>query len=358
MAAGMGERPLNGIVVGLGVMGSYHLRILNFVPDVEVVALVDPSSERRREAERLYPRVPAYAALADALGDVDADFVCLAAPVAELARLATESAAAGLAMLVEKPLAATEEEALRVVQLAESRGVPLSVGHVERFNPAVAALKAKLDEGTIGELYQIHARRLSPFPDRNASRSVALDLATHELDIMRYLTGDEIGRVFAEVASRTAMQTEDLICASLRLDGGATGVLEANWLTPAKVRELSVTGERGMFVVNYLTQDLTFYENPRAATEWSPLSIVRGPGEGNVVRYALERREPLQVQWDAFLQALRTGGEMPVSGWDGFAALSAACAIQRSGVSHRPVVPKYRRAERRQAAGPLRRQTL
>jgi UDP-N-acetylglucosamine 3-dehydrogenase len=330
------------IVAGLGRMGSYHLRVLNMLPGVRVAAIVDPSAERRADAQHAYGDVPAFDDLSRALAEVEADFVCLATPVDRLPELARLALEAGMSVLVEKPMAPNEEDALPVVQLAESRGLLLSVGHVERFNPAVMLLKDKLDEGQAGEIFQIHARRLSPFPARDSMLGVSLDLATHDLDIMRYLTGSEVERVYAEVARREHQVAEDLICASMRMEDGATGLLEVNWMTPAKVRELTVTGERGMFVVNYLTQDLFFYENPRTTIQWESLSVVRGTGEGNMVRYALERREPLRVQWEAFIGALEDPARTTVTGWDGIAALSTARAIQQSGRSHEPVVPRYR----------------
>lgn len=330
------------IIAGLGRMGTYHLRVLNLIPDVEVVAIVDPSDAQLAKALRVYPQIHAFSELTDALEKVDADFVCLATPVEDLPRLGRIVLEAGLAVFVEKPMAPSEEEALELVDFSESRGLLLSVGHVERFNPAVALLKEKLDEGQAGQIFQIHARRLSPFPVRESLLGVALDLATHDLDITRYLTGSEVSRVYAEVAQRAHVRAEDLICASLRMDDDSTALLEVNWMTPAKVRELTVTGERGMFVVNYLTQDLFFYENPRATIQWDALSFMRGTGEGNMVRFALERREPLRVQWEAFVAALEDPADAAVTGFDGVAALSAALAIQESGDSHRAVVPRYR----------------
>jgi predicted dehydrogenase len=291
--------------------------------------------------------VAEYTELDAALQDVSADFVCLATPVDDLPRLAQLTLDAGLAVFVEKPMAPSEDAALELVESAESKGLLLSVGHVERFNPAVMLLKEKLDEGQAGQVFQIHARRLSPFPARESMLGVSLDLATHDLDIARYLTGSEVARVYAEVAQRAHALAEDLICASLRMDDGATALLEVNWMTPAKVRELTVTGEKGMFVVNYLTQDLFFYENPRATIQWDALSVVRGTGEGNMVRFALERREPLRVQWEAFLEALADRDNTTVTGWDGVAALSTARAIQESGSLHAAVVPRYRELSRR-----------
>jgi UDP-N-acetylglucosamine 3-dehydrogenase len=337
---------LKGVLVGLGTMGSFHLRVLAQMPNaVELVGAVDPSEERRAAAARTYPHVPTFASLDEALAAGRPDFVGLAAPVEHLPGLAHQGIEAGLAVFVEKPLAPDEEDGLKIVRAAEQAGVVLSVGHVERFNPAVMELRRRLDEGTAGRVYQLHARRLSPFPFRESMTGVGLDLATHDLDVIRYLTGSEIARVYAETASRTeSSAAEDLLSASLRLDSGSTGVLEVNWLTPAKVRQLSVTAEGGMYVVDYISQDLSFYENPRVHIEWEALAVMRGTGEGNMTRFAIERREPLRVEWECFLAAARGDAPPAVSGWDGLAALSTAKAIQRSGQSHGPEVPGYRSA--------------
>ena len=336
-----GEQPLRGIVVGLGVMGSHHLRVLRSLPGAKVVAVVDPNDERRSRVRPADGTIAEHESLSDALGAHEADFACLAAPVDRLPELAQEALEAGLAVLVEKPMAPTEAEAEELIRLADERSLLMSVGHVERFNPAVVALKEKLAQKPLGRIYQLHARRLSPYPDRNNLSGVALDLATHDLDVMRHVTGQEVVRVFAETAERGGDGVEDLVCASLRFEDDSTGLLEVNWLTPTKVRELTVTGERGMFVVDYLTQDLRFYEHPRAAIEWEALGVVRGSDEGDMIRYAIARREPLLVQWESFLAAVRTGGPPPVPGREGLAALSIATAIRRSGHEHEPVVPAY-----------------
>ncbi len=171
---------------------------------------------------------------------------------------------------------------------------------------------------------------------------MALDLATHDLDVIRYITGSEVERVYAETAALGDSNREDLVCASLRLGSGATGMVDVNWVTPTKVRQLSVTCENGMFVVDYLTQDLTFHQPPRSDIEWDTLRMMRGTGEGDTLRYGIARREPLAVQWDQFLAALRGEGDPAASGHDGVAALSVARAIQRSGVDHTAIVPEYR----------------
>lgn len=333
---------LRGAVIGLGAMGSNHLRVLRSLPGVELVAAIDPYPERCRQAVHTYRGLAAYGTLAEAVACEQLDFACVAVPVGLLPQVTHEALAAGLHVLVEKPTAPDAARAHAMAADARSRGLLLGVGHVERANPAVVALRRKLDEGVIGRVLQMHARRLSPFPNREGSPGVALDLATHDIDVMRYITGDEVRRAFAETTAPLETPTEDLLCATLRFDGGATGLLEANWMTPTKVRQLSVLGERGMLVVDYLTQDLYLYEHPTRATQWDALAGIRGGGEGNMVRFALDRKEPLRVEWQGFLDAVRSGSPPPVTVEDGIAALSIADAIRIAGERNEVVVPHYR----------------
>jgi UDP-N-acetylglucosamine 3-dehydrogenase len=329
-------------VAGLGHMGSLHARVLSQIEGIEIAAVVDPDPAQRRQFARRYAGASTHATIEQAIESVQADFACLAVPAAALPRLGHITIEAGIPLLIEKPVAADEDAALALVRQAKKQGVLLGVGHVERCNPAVLALKERLDSGVIGRVYQLHARRLSPFPDRDAMLGVALDLATHDIDVMRYLTGSEVKRVFAETAQRLHDRAEDLIAATMRFDNDTAGLLEVNWLTPTKVRELTVTGEGGTFVLNYLTQELYHYCHPTEPTNWDTLANMRGVGEGDMTRYALARREPLLVQWETFLPALRGVGRPAASGFDGYAALSTARAIQASGSIHEPVTPRYR----------------
>lgn len=342
----MSDQPeLRAAVVGLGIMGSHHLRVLRGVAGVTVAAAVDPDPARRAATQRAYPDLAAFASLEDALAGTALDFACVAVPAASLAPTAHAALAADLHVLVEKPMATEVAAARALVADAQARGLVLSVGFVERFNPAVVALKEKIAEGLLGRVYQLHARRLSPFPDRDSMLGVALDLATHDIDVMRFILGEEVSRVYAETSQRLHETAEDLLCATLRFDGDATGLLEVNWLTPTKVREISVTGERGMFTVDYLTQELRFYEHPlQENTTWDALAGLRGAGEGDMTRYALTRHEPLRQEWQAFVAALREDATPAIRGEDGVAALSIARAIQAASATRQVVVPEYREA--------------
>jgi UDP-N-acetylglucosamine 3-dehydrogenase len=220
---------------------------------------------------------------------------------------------------------------------AHDHGVIFLVGHVERFNPAVVELKRRLDKNELGRIFEIVARRKGPFPARVRDVGVVLDLAAHDLDVMWYLTGAEVTRVFAETAQRVHESQEDMLSGLLRFEDDTVGVLDINWLTPTKIRELSVIGERGMFQVNYLTQDLFFFENTEAGEVWDTLSILRGVGEGRMIRHVVAKREPLRTELESFLATVRGSTVPVVSAEDGLRALALAKAIVQSGLENRPI---------------------
>jgi len=212
---------------------------------------------------------------------------------------------------------------------ADRRHRRLAVGHVERFNPAVRELKARLGRGELGRILQIHARRLGPFPPRIRDVGVVIDLATHDIDVMSHLTGGEVVRLYAETVRRINTAHEDMLSAILKFDNGTVGVLDVNWLTPTKVRDLSVLGERGMFHVNYLTQELTFYANSAMRPGEDP-STLSGVSEGNMVRYQIAHAEPLRVELLSFFNAIREDRPVEVGAADGIRALRLATQLMES----------------------------
>lgn len=332
---------MRGVVVGVGIMGRNHLRVLSSLADADiaVVAIVEPDAARRMTALRGLSDCSGYDSLDEALACEELEFACIATPTEHLRFAATEALDAGLHVLLEKPMAADLTQAHELLLLAERAQRVLMVGLVERCNPAVRALKQKLAAGQAGRIMEMHARRLSPFPNRAAMAGVALDLVTHDVDVMRYLTGSEVQRVYAESTAGISGGTEDLVCATMRFEDGTTGVLESNWISPTKVRQLTVTGDRGMFLVDYLTQDLMFFEHPTKPTAEEPLAGIRAGGEGNMIRYAIDRWEPLRVEWESFLASVRTGQPPLAQGRDGYAALSIAEAIRQSGAHHELATP-------------------
>ncbi|HLQ05994.1 MAG TPA: Gfo/Idh/MocA family oxidoreductase [Verrucomicrobiae bacterium] len=317
-------------VVGAGQMGRLHARVAAESDLTQLSAVVDPD-EDRTAVPWLAPELRVDS-LDKLLDGEPPDVAIVAVPTHLHADVAVRLLESGIPVLIEKPIAAAVADGKRILTAAEQTGVPVTIGHVERFNPAVRALRKRLDDEQLGRVYQIRTQRLSPFPTRVGDSGVALDMATHDLDVMCMLAGRPV-RVSAETDHKSNRAHEDLIAATLRFDSGIIGLLDVNWLTPTKVRHLSVTGERGMFVVDYLNQHLTFYENAQETLAWFTLDVFSGVTEGDVVRYAIERIEPLRAQLDSFVKALRDGREPEVTVEDGLRALSLALAVVESGRS-------------------------
>jgi predicted dehydrogenase len=326
-------------VIGGGSMGYNHVRVLAEMDGVELVGLADPDPLARQRIARRF-RVPTFADYRNLLDQARPQAVSVVVPTRLHHEIAAAAIASGCHVLVEKPIASTHEEGADLIERAAGRGVVLSVGHIERFNPAVRELKARLDRGDLGTIFQVHARRLGPFPTRVRDVGVVIDLATHDVDVMRYLLGDEVERVFAETARRVHTDHEDLLSGLVKFSNGAIGVLDVNWLTPTKIRELTVTGERGMFRVDYLSQDLYFYRNDSIEQTWRPGDGLTRVSEGDVLKVRIERQEALAAELTAFAAAAR--GESPpiVPAEDGLAALRLAEAIVRSGLEHREIAPR------------------
>jgi UDP-N-acetylglucosamine 3-dehydrogenase len=310
-------RPLRAGVVGLGTMGRNHVRVWDdAVEGVELVAVADPDPEALRRATH-GRAIRGFAESSEMFAAEPLDLVSIVAPTSLHMQLTLAALAAGVHVLVEKPIAATRGEAERMMAAAADAGRILTVGHIERFNPAIRELRRRLAAGELGRIFQIHATRLGPFPARIRDVGVVVDLAPHDLDVMRFLLGSDPIRIYAETERRIHTEHEDLFVGIMKFADGAVGVLDINWLTPTKRRTLSVTGERGMYVADYLAQDLVFYANPADDSV----------AEGEMVRRHVERREPLVIELEEFARAVREGGPAPVDPREAMIALLLARAM-------------------------------
>lgn len=326
-------------VIGVGSMGRNHARVYSELGDVELVGVADANPAAAEAIGAKYG-VPAFADYRDLLAKAQPEAVTIAVPTALHEEVAVAVLEAGAHLLVEKPIAATLEEGQRLIALAAEKQRTLMIGHIVRFNPALQALKQKLDAGELGRIFQIVCRRAGPFPARIRDVGVVVDLAPHDLDVMRFLTGSEPTRIYAEIERNVHTDHEDLLMGLLRFESGVIGQLEINWLTPTKMREVLVLGERGMFRYDDLTQDLYFYENAETEGDlWGALQAIKGVSEGRMVRYAIQRQEPLKLELQAFVNAVRQNQPAPVGGEDGLQALRLALLLIESGHQNQAIIP-------------------
>ena len=324
-------------VIGAGSMGRNHARVYSELPEVELVAVCDTDPRVAREVAARYHST-AYEDYGEMLHAVRPDAVSVTVPSAWHRQVSVDSLEAGAHVLVEKPIAATSEDGQLMIEKARAVNRQLMVGHIVRFNPAMQQLKKRLQNGEIGRFFQICCRRVGPFPRRINDVGVVIDLAPHDIDLMRFLTEMEPIRVYCETERRINAESEDLLLGLLRFPDGVTGALEINWLTPTKVREVIVLGERGMFRVDDLTQELYFYENADIDQNiWPAMQNLKGVSEGSMTRFSIQRNEPLVAELQAFVSAIEAGTPMPVSGEDGLAALRLALALVESGHTHQVI---------------------
>jgi predicted dehydrogenase len=330
-----GERELRVGLAGLGSMGRNHLRLLSARPDARLTAVADPVPAALAAATES-SGAQGFAEPLAMIAEAELDALVIAAPTTAHVPLALGAIRRGIAILVEKPLAATIDEAMAILREARATGVPVQVGHVERFNPAVLELGRLIDEGWLSTVYSIASRRAGPFPARIRDVGVTVDLATHDADILSWIAGERPARVYGETAQRIHATNEDLLFGLLHFPSGATGMLDVNWLTPAKRRQLLVVGEEGMFELDYLTQRLTF---TRATATTNPRLIggYAQPFEGEVVELPVDSTEPLASELDAFLGIVRRGGRPVVDAEDGLWAVAIATSLLDAAGSGRSV---------------------
>lgn len=286
-------------LVGVGMMGRHHARVLGSLDGVELVAVVDPGGDPHGVANGR-----ALLSTVSELVALGVDYAMVAAPTALHEAIGLELAEAGIHALIEKPLAVDTPAAKRLVSAFASRGLVGAVGHIERYNPALQQLRRRLEAGELGAVYQITTRRQGPFPARIADVGVVKDLATHDIDLTAWVARSAFESVSARVAYKSGREHEDLVAAVGQLSDGTITNHLVNWLSPFRERVTIVTGERGAFVADTQTTDLTFHANASVVTEWEVVAAFRGVSEGDLIRYAFAKPEPLRTEHEAFRDAV------------------------------------------------------
>ncbi|NKX53841.1 Gfo/Idh/MocA family oxidoreductase [Arthrobacter sp. E918] len=281
------------------MMGRHHARVLRETPGFQLVAVADAYGDPHGAAGPL----PVLGSVQELIAE-GIDVAVCAVPTGLHEEVGLALADAGIHTLVEKPIAASVEAGLRLVEAFESRGLVGAVGHIERYNPALQSLRARLAAGDLGRVYQIATRRQGPFPARIADVGVIKDLGTHDIDLSAWLAQSTYESVDARTTFQSGREHEDMVAATGRLANGIITSHLVNWLSPMKERVTVVTGEKGAFVADTLTADLTLFENGTVTTQWDSVANFRGVSEGNVTRLAIAKPEPLRVEHEAFRDAV------------------------------------------------------
>lgn len=299
------RKQLRAGVVGVGAMGKNHARLYSELPGVELIGVSDMNETLVASIASSYG-CKSYVDYHDLLGE-NLDAVSIVVPTTLHIKVALDAIQKGINVLVEKPIADTVKNADEIIQAARENGVKLMVGHVERFNPTIIKLKELIDSGLLGKVVSLSAKRVGPYNPRIRDVGIILDLGTHDIDIMSYLYGEKIKQVYAS-AGTVVHSHEDHAIITLNFGSGSNGVIDTNWLTPHKVRNLTVIGSQGIAEVNYIEQTLRIFDQ-----EW--------------VRDAkIEKGEPLKLELLHFIDCVQRDKKPLVSGEEGKHALEVALA--------------------------------
>ena len=321
-------QPIRMGLIGLGAMGRHHARVIREVEGMELVAVADAQGDKHGVARELEVLPDVAALIAEGI-----DAAMVAVPTYLHEQVALELAGAGVHAMVEKPIAATVAEGERVAAAFAEADLVGCVGYVERCNPALLEMRHRIEAGELGEVYQITTSRQGPFPARIADVGVVKDLATHDVDLTSWIAQSPYAMVSAQVTHRSGREHEDMMVASGRLANGIIVNHIVNWLSPLKVRETVATGEKGSVVANTLSGDLTFVANGDVRSDWDRMAVFRGVSEGDSIRYAIAKREPLRVEQENFRDRLWGRQSESVSMSEGVHALKVVEAMLESAVS-------------------------
>ena len=286
-------------VIGLGIMGKNHARVLSSLEGVDLVGIVDPGISNID----ITNFAPIFSEI-DELLSQGVDYCLVAVPTALHEEIGVMLANAGVHALIEKPLAHNPHAAQKLVESFSKNGLIGAVGHIERYNPALQEARKRLMAGELGQIYQVITRRQGPFPTRIADVGVVKDLASHDIDLTSWITGKSYKAVSARTAHRAGRLHEDLVNIVADLEDKTVASHNVNWLSPFKERRAVILGERGALVADTLTADLTLYANGSIPTEWDAMAKFRGVSEGDVIRYAISKPEPLRTEHENFRDAV------------------------------------------------------
>jgi UDP-N-acetylglucosamine 3-dehydrogenase len=316
---------LNVGVIGVGNMGKNHARIYSELGDSRLVAVADISDRGKEMAERFNCRC--YRDYREMMEKEKLDAVSVCVPTSMHFSVAKDVIGRGVNVLIEKPISGTLEEAEQLIAMAGRAGVKLAVGHVERFNPAVQKLKEMIDQGKLGNITSMLARRVGLFPPQIKDANVIIDLAVHDIDIFSYLLGRSPEKASASLGRALSGDREDY--ADIFMNYGETnGLIEVNWITPVKIRVLNVTGTKGYAELNYVTQELVIHESiyERAYDEFGDFVIKFGDPNRSVV--PVSKTEPLKMELKDFLSSIIDDREPAVSGQSALETLRIALSLK------------------------------
>ena len=286
-------------ILGLGKMGGNHARVLSAIEDVELIGFYDPS-----------PRAELYGVKAhenpESLFE-SIDAAIIASPTTNHLESAGLAATYNKPALIEKPLARSVTEAEQIVESFSKTKAEAVVGMVERFNPAILLAREIVQSGEIGEIHQISTNREGPFSGRISDVGVGLDLAVHDLDLIRWINNDSISEYNSSREKLPGSWHEDFFVASGTLESGAIFQTSANWRSPVKRREVKIYGTKGTLDVDLLDMSVRLDRPGDVNVIWDEQKRLSGNSVGDSIVFGVQKNEPLMAELGQFAEFVKSG---------------------------------------------------
>jgi len=303
-------------------MGKHHARIYSQLKNASLVAVSDINEKIGKKVAKEF-NCQYYKDYNKMLNKERMECVSIAVPTKLHKKVALDVIKSKTHLLIEKPIALTTKEAQEIIKAAKKAKVKLTVGHIERFSPAIRVLKDIVKRGDLGEIISIIAKRVGMFPPQIKDANVIIDLAVHDIDIFNYLLDKQPSEVFAKGRKTLTNHRED--SAEIFLSyGGTSGFIQVNWITPVKIRILSVTGSKGYAELNYITQKLEIYQSRYEKTVDNFGEFVIKFGEPIRKEIKVNKKEPLLCELESFIECIEKNKKPEVTGEDGLRVLTIA----------------------------------
>jgi len=319
---------MNVAVIGVGNMGQHHARNYSEIPGVNLVAVADVEPKVGQPIAKRF-KCKYYQDYKELLANEKLDLVTIAVPTKYHKKVALDCIDKGIHILLEKPIAGTVAEAKEVVAKAKAKGVKFTVGHIERFNPAVLKLKDMVEKGKLGEITSIVIRRLGPMPNQIKDANVVIDIGVHDIDLMNWFYGKLPSSITAAGSSALNKNQQDNVMVFLKY-GEAAGLAHANWITPVKFRRLAISGTKAYAELNFITQELDLYESNYTSetNDFGEFVIKFGePQDKKTIKS--EGIEPLKAEIKSFIKAIKENSRPMVTAREAIDALDIACKVDR-----------------------------
>lgn len=288
-------------VIGAGNMGKNHIRTYASIDEVELLAVADIDPETKNLAAEY--DINFYTDYIDMLDIEKPDAVSVVVPTPLHFPFANEVISRGIHLMLEKPIASTIEQSDELIESAKKASIVFSIGHVEHYNPMIQKLKKLVDDKEVGEISSVVIKRVGGFPGIEPMTNVIIDLAVHDIEIINYLLNQKPLDVFG-CGSKTIHSSEVDSAEILLKYKGASGFIQANWITPVKIRTIAVTGSEGYIEGNYITQELTYYKHAMRPVNDSFKNFVDALGDNDKYSISSSPKEPLKIELYTFINAI------------------------------------------------------